>query len=122
MEILSKIGNLEDESDAPWVYLAITSRGEGWEPQGIRLVVKAEKREQAIELGRSHYRLLTTNADGNHFWADLVEDWAYNVEEAELLQWEVLKPGPDPDQVFETEVVTESDDVTVIETKRKKKG
>ncbi len=102
MQALPKVGNLKDESDAPWVYLAITSRGKEWAPQGIRLVVEAEKREQAIELGRSHYRLLTTNIDGNHFRAELIEAWAYNVEEAEMLQWESA----------ESEVVT----------KRKKKG
>lgn len=112
MQALPKIGNLEDESDAPWIYLAITSRGKECEPQGIQLVVEAEKRKQAIELGRSHYSLLTTNVDGDHFNATLVEDWAYNVEEAESLQWENS----------ETEVVIKSADVTVIETKRKKKG
>ena len=112
MQVLLKIGNLEDESDAPWIYLAITSRGKECEPQGIRLVVKVEKRKQAIELGRIHYSLLTTNVDGDHFNATLVEDWAYNVEEAESLQWEIS----------ETEVVMKSDDVTVIETKHKKKA
>ncbi|KKM96686.1 hypothetical protein LCGC14_1175560 [marine sediment metagenome] len=111
MEVLPKVGNLEDESDAPWVYLAITSRGAGSKSQGIRLVVDVRTRLHAIQMGQSHYTLLTKNIDGDHYKATLVEEWAYNVEEAESLQWEAPKPV----------VVLESDDVTIIEIKRKKK-
>jgi hypothetical protein len=121
MEVLPKVGNLEDESDAPWVYLAITTCSGESKFQGIRLVVDVRTRLHALQMGRSHYTLLTKNIDGNHYKATLVEEWAYNVEEAESLQWEVLEPGPEPDRVFEPEVVVETDDVTVIETKRRKK-
>ena len=111
MEHLPKVGNLEDESDAPWVYLAITSSGSESELHGIRLVVDVRTRLHAIQMGQSHYTLLTKNIDGDHYKATLVEEWAYNVEEAESLRWEAPK----------SEVVVETDDVTVIETKRRKK-
>ena len=105
---LPKVGTLQDESDAPFTYLAITSRGDGFESQGIKLKVDCESREQAIQLGRSHFSLLTLNEDGDHFGADLVEDWAYRAGEDELLIWDVPEP----------EVIVETEGVTVIETKR----
>lgn len=105
---LPKVGTLQDESDAPFTYLAITTRGEDFQPQGIKLTVDCESREQAINLGRTHFSLLTLDEDGDHFGADLVEDWAYRAGEDELLIWEVPEP----------EVIVETEGVTVIETKR----
>lgn len=112
MNLLPKVGELSDESDAPFLYLALTSRGEGSQPQGIKLEVDCESREQAIQLGRTHFSLLTLNEDGDHFGADLIEDWAYRAGEDELLQWEVPKP----------EIIVDTEGVTVIETKRPSKG
>lgn len=108
MNLLPKIGELSDESDAPFVYLAITFRGENQPPQGIKLTVECESREQAIQLGRSHFSLLTLDDDWEHFGADLVEDWAYRVGEDELLQWEIPEP----------KIIVDTKGVTVIETKR----
>lgn len=108
MNLLPQIGELFDESDLPFTYLAITSRGVDSEPQGIKLIVECESRENAIQLGRSHFSLLTLDGDGEHFEAALVEDWAYRAGEDELLQWEV----PEPKIIVDTEAVT------VIETKR----
>ncbi len=112
MSILLRVGKLTDESDAPFTYLAITSRGDGSDAQGIKLTVDCESREQAIELGRSHFSLLTLNEDGDHFGAALVEDWAYRAGEDELLIWDVPEP----------KVIVETEGVTVIETKRPRKG
>lgn len=111
MKYLPEIGTLTDESDAPFIYLALTSRGEGSSLQGIRLVIDCDSRQKAIELGRSHYRLLTRNDEGNHFGAQLIEEWAYRVDESEFIQWE--EPTP--------EVIVETEGVTVIETKRPRK-
>lgn len=108
MSILLRVGELADESDAPFTYLAITTRGEDFKPQGIKLTVDCESREQAIQLGRSHFSLLTLNEEGDHFGADLVEDWAYRAGEDELLIWDVPEP----------QVIIETEDVTVIQTKR----
>ena len=108
MDNLPRVGELSDESDAPFTYLAITSRGNDFQLQGIKLVVDCESREQAIQLGRTHFSLLTLNEDGDHFGADLVEDWAYRAGEDELLIWDVPEP----------KVIVETEGVTVIETKR----
>ncbi len=108
MNLLPKVGELSDESDEPFVYLALTSRGEDHPPQGIKLTVECESREQAIQLGRSHFSLLTLDDDGEHFGATLVEDWAYRAGEDELLQWEVPVP----------EIIVDTEGVSVIETKR----
>lgn len=108
MNLLPQIGELSDESDEPFVYLALTSKGEDSEPQGIKLTVECESREEAIKLGRTHFSLLTLDDDGDHFGADLVEDWAYRAGEDELLQWEIPEP----------EIIVDTEAVTVIETKR----
>lgn len=111
MNILPKIGKLDDKSDVRWTYLALTQR-DGEKMQGFKLTVECEARADAIMLGRSHFSLLALNEDGNHFQADLIEDWAYRAGEDELLQWEVPEP----------KIIVETEGVTVIETKRLRKG
>lgn len=108
MGILPRVGELADESDAPFTYLAITSRGGESRLQGMRIVVDCESREKAIELGRTHFSLLTLNEDGEHFQATLIEDWAYRAGEDELLHWETTEP----------KIIVETEGVTVIQTKR----
>ena len=108
MGILPRTGKLDDESDLTFVYLAITSRGDNIRPQGIKLTVDCESREEAIKLGRTHFSLLTLNEDGDHFGAELLDDWAYRAGEDELLIWEVPEP----------KVIVETEGVTVIQTKR----
>ena len=108
MSVLVKVGELADESDAPFTYLALTSRGDGSDVQGIKIEIDCETRHEAIQFGRTHFSLLTLNEDGDHFRAALVEDWAYRAGEDELLIWEVP----------ESKVIVETEGVTVIQTKR----
>ncbi len=108
--VLPEVGSSEDRFSS-WVYLAITSRGEDADSQGFMLTVNTPIRQKAMELGRQHFRLLSTDVNGDHYQAILVEDWAYTTEEAKLLQWEIPIP----------EIVTQTKGVTVIETKRRKK-
>lgn len=108
MNNLPRVGSLDDESDAPFTYLALTSKGDEHPIQGLKLTVECESREQAIQLGRSHFSLLTLDDNGDHFGADLIEDWAYRAGEDELLIWEVPEP----------EIIVETEGVTVIQTKR----
>lgn len=111
MSNLPRVGELGDQSDAPFTYLALTSRGDDQPIQGIKLMVECETRLQAITLGRGHFSLLTLNEDGDHFGADLVEDWAYRSGEDEMLIWDVPEP----------EIILETEGVTIIETKRPRK-
>lgn len=111
-KFLPKIGSLDDTSSS-WVYLAFTWKGEGYELQGLKLVVNTRNRRRAIELGKQHFVRIRANCNDFHEGASLVEDYAYTPEEAELLQWETNE-----------KIVTEADGdtgVTVIETKRRKK-
>lgn len=108
MGILPRVGNLIDESDSTFEYLAITSRGEDYPLQGMRVLVDCDSRQEAIDLGRTHFILFTLNEDGEHFGATLVEDYAYRVGENDLLQWETTEP----------KIIVESEGVTVIQTKR----
>ena len=108
--MLPPIGEPEDETHGPWVYLAITSRGKEYRKQGLRIVVDANRRSKALSLGRSHHEKLTKKDDDDHFESTIVEDWAYSSTEAEYLQWETPQK----------QVVAEGD-VTVIERKFKKK-
>lgn len=111
MNNLPRIGKLDDESDAHFTYLALTSKEDGSPIQGIKLTVECESRMEAVALGRSHFSLLTLDEDGDHFGANLIEDWAYRAGEDEMLQWEIPEP----------EVIVETEGVTVIETKRLRK-
>ena len=108
MSILPRVGELTDESDAPFTYLALTSRGGEHLLQGLQIIVDCDSREKAIELGRTHFSLLTLDEDGKHFQATLIEDWAYRAGEDELLHWETT----------ESKVIVETEGVTVIQTKR----
>lgn len=112
-EFLPKIGSLDDLSHFPWVYLGLTWKGEGYELQGLRIVVDTPSRQKAIELGRKHFSLISTNRNDFHEGASIVEDYAYTPKEAELLQWET-------NEKVVTEAASDTG-VTIIETKRRKK-
>ncbi len=111
-KILPQVGSLDDLSSS-WTYLGLTWKGEGYEPQGLKIVVTTRIRRRAIELGRQHFNRIRENCNDFHEGASIVEDYAYTPEEAELLQWETNE-----------KIVTEAEGdtgVTVIETKRRKK-
>lgn len=108
-KFLPKIGSLDDTSSS-WVYLGLTCKGEGHELQGLKLVVNTRIRRRAIELGKQHFNRIRENCNDLHEGASLVEDYAYTPEEAELLQWETNE-----------KIVIETEGVTVITTKRRKK-
>jgi hypothetical protein len=111
-ESLPKIGSLDDTASS-WTYLAFTWKGDGYELQGLKVVINTRTRARAIELGKQHFTRISANCNDFHEGASIVEDYAYTPEEAKLLQWETNE-----------KIVTESEGdtgVTVIETKRRKK-
>ncbi len=108
--ILKHVGALADRCLGPWIYLALTSRGEGEKLQGLRIVVDCNPRSKAIRLGRKHHRLISQDESGDHFESIIVEEWAYSPDERIFLQWEVP----------ENEIISDGE-VQVVERRFKKK-
>ncbi len=108
--MLPHVGELDDETHGPWIYLAITSKGEGYRKQGLRIVVDTNPRSSAISLGQRHHEIVKQDNNGDHYVSVIEEEWAYSPEEAEYLQWET----PQRQTVVDG-------DVTVVERKFKKK-
>ena len=108
--ILPYVGAGTDTCYGPWTYLALTSRGESWKMQGLRIVIDCDPRSKAISMGKKHHKLVSQNEDGDHFRSTIIEEWAYSPDELQLLEWNVPK----------NEVISDGD-VQIVERRLKKK-